>query len=485
MQIKESLARIVGVDDISTELDKLKSYAKDNSLTKSIAPNYVAQPENAEEIREIVKLANKNKIPVVPCSSGVHFYGNTISKQGGILLDLRKMNKILRIDERNRTVMIEPGVTWVKLQKELEKHSLMALNPLLPHPSKSALTSHVEREPMLIPKYEYADALLTTEVILPNGELFRTGSACVTGFPDNSVSDGVNPEGPGADWWRLFQGAQGTMGILTWANVKIEYKPKKNKVFVIPFERIEDASELIYKVQHRMIGQECLLLNNTNLAAILTEKWPEDYENMKRILPPWAVILVLAGGPRRPEEKIEYEEEALKVIAAELFIPELPTLLAGIPGVVSGLPELLRRAWPEEKTYWKFGYKGGCQDLFFITVMSKTKEFTKAISDIAAKHGYPQDAIGYYVQPLERARACHYECNFYYNPNESEEVAKIANLYREMAKTLFKMGAFFSRPYGEIAEMVYERAGNYTMVLKKIKGWLDPNNIMSPGRLGF
>jgi FAD/FMN-containing dehydrogenase len=485
INIKNRVASIVGADNISNEPKRLGAYARDYSVVPARMPGYVVRPQNVEDIQKIIKLANKNKIPVVPCSSGIHFHGNTIPSQGGIVLDLQRMNKILNIDNRNRVAMIEPGVTWGQLQKELEKQEAMALIPLLPHPQKSALTSHLEREPMLIPKFEYSDALLTTEVVLPNGELFRTGSACVPGFPTESIADGVNPEGPGIDWWRLLQGAQGTMGVVTWANVKFEYKPKVNKSFFIPFKSIEGAIEPIYKIQRRMIGQECLLLNSTNLAAILAEKWPEDYKAMKGIFPPWILLLVLAGGPRRSEEKIEYEEEALREIAVGSSVPDLPTSLTGLPGLEREFPELIRKAWPKGKTYWKFGYKGACQDVFFITPLSRVAQFTEAISSVAAKHGYPIADIGFYIQPLERSRACHYECSFYYDPDEPGDVDKTRDLFTGVAKTLLSMGAFFSRPYGPIADMTYERAGNYTMVLKKIKGLLDPNNIMSPGRLCF
>ncbi len=485
MGIKEELIGIVGVENVSDDPERLKPYSKDYSFAFPIMPNYVAQPENTEEVQKVIRLANETRTPVVPCSSGIHFNGNTIPSQGGIILDLRRMNKILNINERNRVVRIEPGVTWEQLQEELEKHDLMALNPLLAHPLKSALASHLEREPMLIPKFEYADAVLTMEVILPNGDLFRTGSACVPGFPTESVSDGVNPEGPGIDWFRLFQGAQGTMGVVTWMSMKVEYKPKVNKTFFIPFKDIEHAIEPIYRIQRRMIGQECLLLNNFNLAAILAEKWPDDFEALRQIIPPWTLILVLAGGKRRPEEKIEYEKDALEEIGVELPIPALPTSLAGVPGVERKLPEMLRRAWPKEKTHWKFAYKGSCQDLFFHTVLSRAPAFTKAVRDVAAKHGYPIDDIGFYVQPLESSRACHYECNFYYNPDDPKDAERVRNLLIETAEILLSMGAFFTRPYGPIADMVYDRATSYTMALKKVKGWLDPNNIMSPGRLCF
>jgi FAD/FMN-containing dehydrogenase len=394
------------------------------------------------------------------------------------------MNKILNIDERNRTARIEPGVTWAQLQRELDKHNLMALNPLFPHPLKSALSSHLEREPILIPKFEYADPILNVEFIFANGDLFRSGSSCTTGFP-NAAADGVNPQGPGIDWFRLVQGAQGTIGVVTWAIVKAEVKPRVNKTFFIPFKDIKDAIESVYRIQHRMIGQECLLLNNFNLAAILADNWTEDFETLRKILPPWTLILVLAGGWRRPRERIEYEEEALREIAMELHIPSLTTSIIGVPGVERKIPEMLRNAWPEGEAYWKFGYKGACQDLFLHTVLDRAPAFTETICKVAARHGYPIDEIGFYIQPLERARACHYECNFYYDPDDTKAADRIRSLYAEVAEILLDMGAFFSRPYGPIASLVYDRATSYTLALKKVKRWVDPDNILSPGRLCF
>ena len=486
MAIKEDLIGIVGAKNVTDDEKKLKQYSKDYSLNRPGMPSYVVQANNAEQVQNIVKLANENKLPVVPCSSGVHFDGNTIPVQGGIVLDLRKMNKILDMDDRNRTVMFEPGVTWGQLQSAVEKQELMALCPLLPHPLKSALTSHLEREPMLIPKFEYTDNLFTMEVVLPDGELFRTGSACVPGFPDKSLADGVNPSGPGMIMYnRLLQGAQGTLGIVTWVLVKTEYRPKVNKTFFIPFDNIEDAVELVYKVQRHMVGEECLILNSLNLASILAKKWPEEFNALRKSLPPWTVVLVLGGGKRFPEERIEYEEEALNEVAAQLSIMELPTSVPDVPGVGRELPDMLRSAWPKERTYWKFAYKGASQDLFFQTTLNKAHIFSQAINEVAFKHDYPVHDIGYYVQPIEYGGKCHFECNLYYDPANNEEMASIKNLYVEAAEVVLDKGGFFSRPYGVVADMVYSRTTSYTTILKKVKNMLDPNNVMSPGRLCF
>jgi FAD/FMN-containing dehydrogenase len=486
MAIKEELIKIAGAKNVFDDTDRLRPYSKDYSLTPPSMPSYVVLPKNAEEIQKIIKLANENKLPVTPCSSGVHFYGNTIPVQAGIVLDLKRMNKILAIGERNRVVRIEPGVTWGKLQSELQKYDLMAIAPLLPHPLKSALASHLEREPRLIPKFEYTDSLITMEVVLPDGELFRTGSACVPGFPDKSLSEGVNPSGPGDLMWnRLFQGAQGTLGVATWVQCKIEYRPKVNKTFCLPFNSLADVIEFTYKLQRRMVGEECLILNSFNLAAMLAQKWPGDFDTLKKTFAPWTLILVLGGGKRLPEGRIEYEEEALREVAAELSITDLPTSVPGLPGLERQLPDMLRTAWPKEKTYWKFAYRGSCQDLFFLTKLNEASAFCNVISELAAKYGYPIRDLGFYIQPMVYGGACHFESNFYYDPANAEEVNTITRLFAEAAKAVLDKGGFFSRPYGPIANMVYRRTANYTATLKRLKKVLDPNNVMAPGRLCF
>ena len=486
MPIIKNLTDIVGAENVSNDPNLLLSYSRDTSFNAAGVPQYLVKPKNTEEVQQIIKLANELGIPVTPCSSGVHFYGSAIPKLGGIVMDLRRMNKILEFDLCNKMVRVEPGVTWGQLQAEMAKNKMMALNPLLPHPLKSVLTSHLEREPMIIPKFEYATPMVTLEIVLPDGEVMRSGSACVPGFPDKSYAEGVNPGGPGNMSYQWYlQGAQGTLGVATWAKVKVAPRPTVDKTFIIPFKNLQDAVPLIYNVQKRMIGEECLVLNNTDLAAILADKWPADFHSLKKGLAPWTVILVLGGGWRRPEEKIEYEEDGLRAAAAELHIPDLPTSLRGRAGIERELPGRLRTAWPENKTYWKFAAKGASLDIFFHTTLNKAAEFTEVVALEAAKGDYLAEDIGFYVQPLEYGRACHFECNLSYNPESAEDVAKMRQLYVNIAEAALDKGAFFTRPYGAVADLVYDRAASYTMALKKVKNLLDPKNIMAPGKLCF
>lgn len=477
---KKALAGIVGIDNVFDTPELVEEYSRDRSLSQSRSPSYVVRPNSSGEIQAIVKLANQTLTPITPVSSGVHFYGATIPQQGGIVLDLRRMKNILKVDTRNRTVRIESGVTWGELKQELKKNNLMPLSPLLPHSSTSALTSSVEREPMLIPKSEYGEPVLTMEVILPNGDLFRTGSASV-GPPDEIQTDLVGSSGPGLDWFRLFQGTQGTFCIINWVNMKAPLLPKREKVFFIPFQKIEAVVKPLYAVLKRMIGAECFLLNRFNLSCILAKSWPADYKILRKKLPPFTLILCLSGGRILPKEKIEYQEGDLMDIA-RTFNLKPKTDIAGIGGKDGvALLNLLRSPWKKEP-YWKERFKGRCCDIFFYTTMDRIPSFFRLVAMGATSKGYDPTEIGCYVQPLEGGRACCLEFGF---PWDEQERGTINDLYITLSTTLASNGAFFARPYGYWSELVYNRNSALTATLRNLKNILDPNQIMNPGKLCF
>ena len=477
MNLKEELASIVGSEYISDAPDILERYSRDYSLVQPRRPRCVVYPKSTGEVQAVIEYANKHLIPVTPRSSDISFYGASIPSQGGILLDLTRMNKILEIDEKDRKEKVEPGVTWAQVQEELEKHGMMVCNPLLPHPLKSVLTSSMEREPMLICKTEYNGTFLTAEVVLGSGEMFWTGTAVAKGMRGQSNPDAF------LLGTRTFEGSQGTLGVATWANIKAERLPAKDKLFFVPFERIEDLVEPIYRIQRLMLGNECFVLNNFNLAAILAGKGIGDFEALRETLPPWILILCLSGLRRFPEGRIEYEEEALMKVASEFdFKPSLS--VAGIAGLEETVLNMLRKPWSGDG-YWKFNYKGSCHDVFFHTTLNRVPEFTGAMDGVAIKYGYPSRDIGFYLQPIERARICHCQYSFHCDPDNAKDVERVRNLYLEASALAISKGGIFTTPYGPWADMVYRRAATYSAVMKVIKNTLDPNNIMNPGKLCF
>jgi hypothetical protein len=146
---------------------------------------------------------------------------------------------------------------------------------------------------------------------------------------------------------------------------------------------------------------------------------------------------------------------------------------------------MLRKPWPADLPYWKNRWTGASQSLFFIARPGDAPLFIDVVEEVAARNGYPISEIGSYVQPMEHNRACRMEFTFFYDPDDAADVALVSALYQDAAQALMAEGAFFSRPYGELANMVYERAANYTAVLKRVKKVFDPKNIMNPGNLCF
>jgi FAD/FMN-containing dehydrogenase len=485
MNKRDKLVGIVGVENFSDDPKALEAYAKDFSFQPAGTPEYAVKPKSTEEVSKVIRVANDHSLPVVPVSSWVHFHGATIPKKGGIILDLTRMNRILEVDDFNRRVRFEAGVTWEQLTSHLEEKGFRVMMPLLPHPQRSPLTDHLEREVITNTVYDYGEPLQSSEVVWPNGEVFRMGSASVTGYPD-SHSKGGNPSGPGLDFYRLVQAAQGTMGVVTWTNLKTEFLTQKDKVFLAPVKDLNMTMEFLYRILKIRIGQECLLLNNTDLAAIMAQDIKKEFASLQASLPAWTLILVISGHFRDPDGKIKYEEKALnEVIKKEFPQISFSDNLPGLPGSGQKLLGMLRQPWPKEVTYWKNRYKGACHSLFFITKPTLAPKLIEKMESMASRHGYPEGDLGGYIQPIEHNRACQVEFNLFYDPASRPEVERVRTLGSEAAKTLFDQGALFTRPYGDWAKMVYDRADGYAATLKRVKKLFDPKNIMNPGNLCF
>ena len=485
MHLKAKLSEVVGKMHLSDDHKTLQSYAMDFSYSPAGMPNFIVKPANSDEVSSVVKLCNENHVPVVPCSSKVHFYGATIPKEGGVVLDMSRMDRIFEIDTKNRRVRFEPGVTWGKLTQELKTKGYRVIMPLAPPSERSVLTDFLEREEPTNQVYDYGEPLQAMEVVWPTGEIFRMGSASVNGYP-KSHSKGGNPSGPGLDFYRFFQCAQGTFGVVTWTNLKIESIPKIDKILFAPVFDLNHAMDFLHRILPRRIGQEVLLLNNVDLAAMLADEWPGDFEKLKVSLPPFTLVLVISGLLRRPEEKIAYEENFLaEVIKNEFSDLQLGESLPGLPGLRKKVLPLLRDPWPADLVHWKNRVKGACQSFMFHARPLHARKYISIIEEIAVKLSYPISELGIYIQPIEHNRACRIEVNFFYDPKNEDEKAAVRALYNEAAKVLLSEGAIFTRPYGELASIVYEKAASYASHLKRLKKAFDPNNIMNPGHLCF
>jgi hypothetical protein len=485
--IYKALAGVVGEKSVVTDPETLAKYSCDTSLLPSHLPDMVVRAKSTAEVQGVLKIADENRYPVVPRSSLTGSYGTGIPAEGGMILDLSGMKRIPRIDKRNRWVLVEPGVTWGVLQDELAQEGMQAFNPLLPRKDKSVVTSTLEKQPPLIPKTNTDETIRTMELVWASGELFRTGAMSITTLPaekipDETASDLSSVGGPGLDWWRLLTGAQGTFGVVTIMNLKILHTPLVEKVIFIPFAELEAAIAPLYAIERREIGNECFLSNSHNLASILAEK-DGDIPELKRRLPAFCIAVNLSGGQFYPEERIAYEEEALLEIGKQFaFTPSEG--LPGLPEANMRFQEILRRPW-EGETYWKERFSGACLDIIFLSGMDRIPSYWNLLAQVAAAEGLAMSDFGLYVQPRQRARVCHAEFSLPCNPGRESSVEKAKAFHRKATEALMTAGAFFYRPYYDWAETIYSRTGYVHEVIRTLKGILDPNRILNPGRLNL
>jgi FAD/FMN-containing dehydrogenase len=485
---REKLASIVGKGGVSYEKAVLDGYSGDISFVNAVRPAGVVRPKNAEEVQKIVKLANETMTPLVPVSSGPpHFRGDTVPGTGGaIIVDLSRMKKIINVDRDRRVAMVEPGVTFGELITAAAKEGIRLNMPLLPRRSKTVVGSLLEREPVVMPKYQWdiSDPLACAEVIFGSGDEFRTGQAAGPGTVEEQWAVGgvqKAPYGPGvASWHRLIQGAQGTMGIVTWASMRCEIVPSLEEPFLVGSANLGTLLELAaWLIRLRMVN-ECFILNNTNLAAIFAKKWPRDYRSLKAALPAWNLFYAVAGYEYFPEERVSSYISDITKITQRLGV-EAVKAASGVSA-----SEILKAVQqPCTEPYWKLRYKGASEDVFFLTINDKLGGQVGAMNDAAEKAGYPVADMGVYVQPIAQGTGVHCEFNLFYDPENTAEAKKVKELSGAATKSLLAHGAFFSRPYGENTGIIINRDGASLSVLSKLKKIFDPNGIMNPGKVGL
>ncbi len=485
---KEKLLKIVGARNVSFDQATLDEYSGDISFVNPVRPVCVIKPTKAGDVKKIVKLANKTRTPLVPVSSGSpHFRGDTVPGAGGaMIVDLRQMNKVIVVDRPRRVAMVEPGVTFGELIPKVHKEGLRLNMPLLPRKSKSVVASMLEREPVTMPKYQWdiSDPMACVQVFFGTGDEFRTGQAAGPGtIREQWKVGGVQkaPYGPGvASWHRLIQGAQGTMGIVTWASMRCEILPSLEEPFIVSSSNLNTLLELSYWLIRLRMVNECFVLNNTNMAAIFAQKWPEDYHDLRDTLPPWILFYTVAGYEYWPEERVGAYIKDITSIAQRLGVEPVKAA-----GSISANEILKTVQQPSGEPYWKLCFRGACQDLFFLTIHKKLEGQIEAMNDLAEKAGYPAANLGMYIQPIVQGTSYHCEFNLFYDPENPNERNRVKELSALATRSLMALGAFFSRPYGESAGAILNRDAATVAVLHKLKNIVDPNHVMNPGKVCF
>lgn len=238
--IRSELEEVVGPHFISVDEVARLVYSTDWSWMPQMwldraqplpAPDFIVHPGSAEEIAEILLIANKYHIPVVPWGGGSGTQGGALPLFGGILVDVKRMNRILEIDEKSLTVTAQAGINGEQLEWALNEKGLT-----LPHYAASANCATLggylspRGTGTISTKYGKAeDMVLRMQIVLPTGEIFRTPH--------------VPQHAAGPDWFRLWLGAEGTFGIITEATMQVDYLPETRLLRALLFDDLTNALE--------------------------------------------------------------------------------------------------------------------------------------------------------------------------------------------------------------------------------------------------
>ncbi len=478
----EKISAIVGSGNISDDPSLLATWNEAGAVSGG-EPALVVRPSSTAEVRELIKLARADGINLVFSSSAPpRLRGDSVPRGEGVIVDMSRMNEIVRLDRRNKVALIEPGVTFEQLIPVVDAAGLKVLMPLRPKAGKSVLASALEREPILIPKYHWdmTDPMLCTELVFGTGDLFRTGSAAGPGSLEQQWAAGgaqKNPMGPAqTDFVRVVQGSQGTMAAVTWCSLKLEVKPKIHKIYFVPDEKLSRLSDFTYRALRPKLGDEWLILNARQLATLIADD-PAKTDGLAARQAPWTVVYGVSGYEYLPEQRVAYQEKDLGRHAQAAGV----VAVREVPGCSWKRMERIL-ASPSGEPYYKAAPKGAFADIFFITTLDRVPSFLEVMNSVAEEAHYPAERIGAYIQPIQQGRNVHLEFTLFYGPADA---AKAGELFSSASQALSEAGAFFGRPYGPWSDLAYARCPDTVAALRKVKDMLDPDHVLNRGKLCF
>lgn len=475
----KELQEIVGAENVSAEQVDLIPYMKDSYtalMRKAIPlPDCVVMPGSAEEVQRIVLLANKYRTPIYPRSFGVNIAGSAIPYRGGLVLDLKRMNRILEINGDTMTAHIEPGVNWGRLRKEARKKRLDIIpigGPYDVSPVGNFLLTNITPYSTKYP----ADRAVTLEAVLPSGEMIRTGSQATRAGAE------LNPYfryAYGPDITGLFRGSLGNYGIITKLVLRLRPLAEMEENVYFAFDRLDAALKAMKEIERLEITRYSML-NNRYLSLHIISR-PEDLKNREARekilagLPEYVLVTGLGGKPR---QVALYEE-----MVAEEAGKEGGRKLAFEDGVKELLDEMTEGA--SQKVLRMYAPNAGFAAVIGCVPVNRVIDLNNAINESVKKHGLLSALSGeplepeLIVIPYDRCSTVYVEHEILYDPLDDENVKVVNNCLRECyAQLVNKYGAVHTMPNKSLLRVMLP---SYAGLLTGIKKLVDPNGIMMPG----
>jgi glycolate oxidase len=454
-EIKQSLIHIVGENNYTDSLIDMVSYSYDAS-EHSHRPSCGVWAESTEQVSEIMKLANRKGIPVIPRGAGTGLSGMAVPAKGGIVLDLSHMNKILKISIEDRLAIVQPGVVYADLEKALALHGFFF--PPDPASGKVAtLGGNVATNAGGVKGAKYGttrDYVLGLQVVLPDGRVTRTGSSAM-----KSVS--------GYDLTRLFVGSEGTLGVVTEITLKINPKPTATSTAIATFDKLEDAGRTVSQIMYsgiipsvlEILGKQTILAINQNTDLNLPE----------------VDAMLLAETDGYTQEETDYQMRKVMDVFNENNPKEVKQAAS---------EEEAEELWQARKS--AYAVLARIKTHFVledVTVpMAKVADLLKGVEAIAEKHSIQIATFGH-------AGDGNLHPQILYDGYDPEQVERMEAASADLFQLAIDLGGTLTGEHGiglsKAPYMTLEHDAVAMDVMRSIKKMLDPNNILNPGKMAL
>jgi glycolate oxidase len=437
-EIVRLLTEIVGKDNVLHESYDLVAYSRDRYpiLTHpklGVKPVAVARPATTDEVHKIVLLANKHRIPLTPRGAGTNYAGSAVPVKGGVVLDLTRMNRILDINEDSMSAKVQAGVILQKLEESLNYKGFTFGHDPGSFPT-ATVGGSISTRSLGWRAGKYGDMgrlVVALKAVLPTGVVVETREV-----PKSST---------GFDVKSLLIGAEGTLGVITEAVLKIHPLPEKRVFLLYSFNSFEKAYKTLLKV----------LRNGLNPTSSLVV----DYED------------------KREAELFLYYEGVKEIVEAQ--VKRAASILETEGGTKLD-DKVAKELWANRHDMFSQMNKEGVADSIEPAVPArKTLEFYKFLKEWIKRSGVKVIGMSSWVYPENLG----IDIAFDENKAEAYVVARdeLVNKALELGGTVtYCVGVGLRFPH-----LMRKEHGSAFDVMKTIKRVIDPNNIMNPGGLGL
>ncbi len=460
-KVVKEIAKICGDGNVYTGARALSRYFRDRLSSTDLV---LVMPQTPEQISDTVRFCYENEIPVFSVK-GRYMEDGTLPSKEGILIDLRNMSEIKKIDRENLSAYIYAGVTFADLKEKLAKEEMKILYPVS-GTTDSVLRSYIDREMLLGSTCNRHLQYSIFHAVLATGEMWVSGSQQIT---EEGHADFREDQGPQMS--PFFGASQDIFGIPFYGVVYTYPIREERKVVAYSFDNLKDAANLVYKVSRSEWCFEAFLANDRFLSVTFSGGARENVAQTKKKLKQWVAVFSF----EHHRELVELWDRYTKDAAREL----------GGKEVKGQTLEMIDKALMSP---WYFFdrdfYRGRCSRVCGFQYFKNISDVFSTIEEQAASNGFKSQEIGKIIVPAYFGGSAYCEADIYYNPENNREADSAIKTVRNSYESLIEDGFFVDRPQGDVAELVFSKTNPaYVRLIKIFKSIVDPKGLMNPDQL--